>query len=264
MFAFDRRRWDDTPAKRRAKAGNQASSLFAHLQQRSEGDVALCALVAHECDLMLVHYARRYDDLVYLRMLVDKLALREFLTPRASYTSVLELGLYDATAKMHKELEGRGLRVNTPEWVSGFEELMRAQAESPHVAPRLFARLPQRRYACFYPMNKRRGERDNWYALPYADRAAMMNEHGKVGRSYHGKVTQVISGSIGYDDYEWGVDLYSDDPLVFKRLVYEMRFDEASARYAEFGPFYSGVQFSSAQLPIFLEGDGVPQLDSSE
>ncbi len=262
MFAFDRVAWDSLGSKRRVKAAAQASSLFAHLQQRSEGDLSLSALVAHECDLMLVHYAQRYDDLAYLQMLVDKLDLRPFLAMHYSYTSVLELGLYDATAKIHAELEKRGLRPHTPQWIEGFDELLRAQAESPYVAPRLFARFPQRRYACFYPMNKRRGERDNWYALPYADRAKLMNEHGKIGRSFHGKVTQVISGSIGYDDYEWGVDLYADDPLVFKKLVYEMRFDEASARYAEFGPFYSGIQFSPDQLATFLDGDGVPQLSS--
>ncbi len=84
-------------------------------------------------------------------------------------------------------------------------------------------------------MSKRRGEVQNWYILGFEARAKMMSEHGVVGRSYHSRVTQVISGSIGFDDFEWGVDLYADDPLVFKKLVYEMRFDEASARYGEFG-----------------------------
>jgi peroxiredoxin len=88
----------------------------------------------------------------------------------------------------------------------------------------------------------------------------LMLDHGKIGRSFHGLVTQVISGSIGFDDWEWGVDLYADDPLVFKKLIYEMRFDEASARYAAFGPFYTGMQFSIAELPHFLEGDAVPRL----
>jgi chlorite dismutase len=96
--------------------------------------------------------------------------------------------------------------------------------------------------------------------LPFQERARMMLDHGKIGRSFHGLVTQVISGSIGFDDYEWGVDLYADDPLVFKKLIYEMRFDEASARYAAFGPFISGVQFSVEDLPVFLAGDAVPRL----
>jgi chlorite dismutase len=81
-----------------------------------------------------------------------------------------------------------------------------------------------------------------------------MREHGMIGRHYAGKVTQIISGSIGYDDWEWGVDLFADDPLVFKKLIYEMRFDEASSRFAEFGPFYTGLQFTPASLGGYLNG----------
>ncbi len=92
---------------------------------------------------------------------------------------------------------------------------------------------------------------ENWYILGFEARAKMMSEHGVVGRSYHGRVTQVISGSIGFDDFEWGVDLYADDPLVFKKLVYEMRFDEASARYGDFGSFWAGLQFSPGNSRLF-------------
>ena len=94
---------------------------------------------------------------------------------------------------------------------------------------------------------------------PFEERARMMRDHGVVGRRFAGAVTQIISGSIGYDDWEWGVDLFADDPLVFKKLVYEMRFDDASAWYAEFGPFYLGLQFSPSELPKFLDGE-VPAL----
>jgi chlorite dismutase len=113
-------------------------------------------------------------------------------------------------------------------------------------------------------MDKKREGADNWYMLPFEQRAKLMHEHGKIGRLFHCLVTQVISGSVGYDDYEWGVDLYADDPIVFKKLIYEMRFDEASARYAAFGPFFTGVQFSVADLPVFLAGDAVPALRSVE
>jgi chlorite dismutase len=88
----------------------------------------------------------------------------------------------------------------------------------------------------------------------------MMREHGMIGRHYTGQVTQVISGSIGYDDWEWGVDLFAQDPLVFKKLIYEMRFDEASAKFAEFGPFYTGLQFDLTQLAPYL-GGAVPTLE---
>jgi chlorite dismutase len=114
--------------------------------------------------------------------------------------------------------------------------------------------IPARRHVCFYPMNKKRGEVKNWYAEPVKRRAELMRDHGLIGRKYGEQVTQIISGSIGYDDWEWGVDLFADHPLVFKKLVYEMRFDEASSWYGEFGPFYFGVQFSADELPAFLEG----------
>jgi chlorite dismutase len=104
-------------------------------------------------------------------------------------------------------------------------------------------------------MNKRRGEDRNWYMAAFEDRARMMREHGMIGRHYAGAVTQIISGSIGLDDWEWGVDLFADDPLTFKKLIYDMRFDEASAVYAEFGPFYVGLQFSPSELPRLLEGE---------
>jgi chlorite dismutase len=94
----------------------------------------------------------------------------------------------------------------------------------------------------------------NWYLAPIGERRRMMRDHGLIGRRYAGKVKQVISGSIGFDDWEWGVDLFADDPLVFKKLVYEMRFDEASALYALFGAFYLGLRFPASEVGAFLSG----------
>src|SRR5437764_5066253 len=108
-------------------------------------------------------------------------------------------------------------------------------------------------------MDRRRGEEKNCYQLPMAERQRQMHEHGMIGRRYAGTVKQIISGSIGFDDWEWGVDLFADDPVVFKKLIYEMRFDEASAWYAEFGAFYIGLQFTASELPRLLEGE-VPHL----
>ena len=103
-------------------------------------------------------------------------------------------------------------------------------------------------------MDRRRGEARNWYTLPIEERARQMNEHGLVGRRYAGEVRQIITGSIGFDDWEWGVDLFADDPLVFKKLIYEMRFDEVSAVYALFGQFYLGVRVPAAELGDLLSG----------
>jgi chlorite dismutase len=107
-------------------------------------------------------------------------------------------------------------------------------------------------------MDRRRGEEQNWYTLPIEERARQMNEHGMVGRRYAGEVKQIISGSIGFDDWEWGVDLFADEPLVFKKLIYEMRFDHVSAVYALFGQFYVGVRVPAAQLEKLLSGE-LPQ-----
>jgi chlorite dismutase len=97
-------------------------------------------------------------------------------------------------------------------------------------------------------MDRRRGESKNWYQVPMGDRQRLMHEHGLVGRRYAGEVRQIITGSIGFDDWEWGVDLFADEPLVFKKLIYEMRFDEVSAVYALFGTFYVGLRLQAAEL----------------
>ena len=120
--------------------------------------------------------------------------------------------------------------------------------------PRLFPAMPPNRYICFYPMNRLRGEDKNWYTLPMEERQRQMNEHGMVGRRYAGEVKQIITGSIGFDDWEWGVDLFADDPLVFKKLIYEMRFDHVSAVYALFGSFFVGLRCPASRLQELLEG----------
>ena len=262
MFRFDRRRWDALDAERRAAIERDAVQLFLTLARDADADLGLAQLLGHKGDLMITHYARSFDALAEMQSHVDKLALCDFLEPRDSYVSVLELGLYEHTAKIHGDLRERGLKPYSEDWNAAFDELLAAAGAEPRNAGRLWARIPQRRYVCFYPMNKKREGADNWYSLPFADRAAMMVEHGKVGRSWHGRVTQVISGSIGFDDWEWGVDLYADDPMVFKRLVYEMRFDEASARFGTFGKFWTGMQFSVSQLGVFLTGEAAPALVS--
>jgi chlorite dismutase len=264
MFAFDRRRWAAVPQAQRERITSEVADPLVEMHASADSDVSLAQLLGHKADLMFTHYARTFDGLAAAQTQLDKCELFEYLEPRESYVSILELGLYDATAKIHATLQERSLKPYSPEWNATFDELLQEQAAHPRNAGRLWARIPQRRYVCFYPMDKKREGGDNWYSLPFEERAKLMLEHGKIGRSFHGLVTQVISGSIGFDDYEWGVDLYSDDPLVFKKLIYEMRFDEASARYASFGPFLSGVQFSIEELPVYLSGSAVPQLRAPE
>ncbi|HXY50992.1 MAG TPA: chlorite dismutase family protein, partial [Terriglobales bacterium] len=166
---------------------------------------------------------------------------------------VIELGLYESSMKTYNELVERGVQPHSEEWNRAINETLNRQREA--MKPRLFPELPKHRYICFYPMDRRRGEDQNWYTLPMEERARQMNEHGLVGRRYAGEVKQIISGSIGFDDWEWGVDLFADDPIVFKKLIYEMRFDEVSAVYALFGQFYVGLRCPSDQLGILLAGE---------
>ncbi|HET9060771.1 MAG TPA: chlorite dismutase family protein, partial [Acidimicrobiales bacterium] len=109
--------------------------------------------------------------------------------------------------------------------------------------PRLHPVLPPtgKRALCFYPMSKRRDGDDNWYRLAYQERLTLMYEHGTSGRKFSGRVVQLVTGSTGLDDYEWGVTLFANTLDDLKECVYTMRFDEASARYADFGPFYTGI-----------------------
>jgi len=200
MFGFKRRAFDALPAERRDEITRETLAFLEPLAADPDGDVSAAQMLGHKSDLMLTHYARTFDALGEAQMGFDKLALADFLTPTTSYVSILELGLYEASARFHETLRERGLKPHSQDWNDAFDALLAEEAAHPRSAGRLWAKVPARRYVCFYPMNKKRGEAVNWYSLPYQERARLMLEHGKIGRSFHGLVTQVISGSIGYDD----------------------------------------------------------------
>jgi chlorite dismutase len=237
------------PANEKQAIVTEASAALVRME--SEGS-ALFSMLGHKGDLMLVHFRRSFDELGGTQLQVSGLALSDYLEPTTSYVSVVELGLYESTVKLQAQLVARGIEPESEEWEKATAELVAQQAKAMH--PRLWPEIPPRRYLCFYPMDKKRGESRNWYEVPMRERQRMMQEHGLIGRKYAGTVKQIISGSIGFDDWEWGVDLFADDPLVFKRLIYEMRFDEASAVYALFGSFYIGMRFRAADFGRLLEG----------
>jgi peroxiredoxin len=241
------------PSDRQQMAEEFARAVTSGVSSPEDGATALVQMLGHKGDLMAIVFRRSFDELGRTQLAVSRSKLAAYLSASTSYVSIVELGMYEMTAKIHRQLAERQLIPGTPEHEAAFDEEMASQRR--RVMGRLFSPIPRNRYVCFYPMDKRRGESHNWYAVEFAKRAEMMLEHGKVGREYAGKVTQIISGSIGFDDWEWGVDLFADDPLTFKKLIYEMRFDEASAKYAEFGPFYTGLQFSPAELGKFVEGE---------
>ena len=145
--------------------------------------------------------------------------------------------------KLQADLRAAGLAIvasyvsltEVSEYAKGMPEAM--------LQARLYPQLPPegKPAFCFYPMSKRRGEQDNWFSLPFDDRKSLMLEHGATGRTFAGRVLQVVTGSAGLDDFEWGVTLFGVNPDDLKDVVYTMRFDEASAKFAEFGPFYFGL-----------------------
>jgi peroxiredoxin len=211
---------------------------------------AMFSMLGHKGDLMLVHFRPGFEELGEVERSLPRLRLWDFLEQTTSYLSVVELGLYDSTMKVYTSLEERKIAPHSPEWHSEIEETLVRQRTA--MQPRLFPEMPGHKFICFYPMDRRRGEMKNWYQLPMGERQRQMQEHGEVGRRYAGTVKQIISGSIGFDDWEWGVDLFAEDPLVFKRLIYEMRFDEVSAVYALFGTFYIGQRMAAGEIEKVL------------
>ena len=253
MIRFRWGGWRQLGSREKTEIVDEASAVLAKMEQNASGESGLYSLLGHKGDLMLVHFRRSFDELNRAEMELARLRLSDYLEPTTSYLSVIELGLYESTIKTYRELADRGVEPHSEEWNRAITETVARQKEA--MRPRLFPELPKHRYISFYPMDRRRGEEKNWYTLPIEERARQMNEHGMVGRRYAGEVKQIISGSIGFDDWEWGVDLFADDPLVFKKLIYEMRFDEVSAVYALFGHFYIGVRCPAAELGKLLSGE---------
>ncbi|HTW10782.1 MAG TPA: chlorite dismutase family protein [Acidimicrobiales bacterium] len=212
------------PASLKPREGWGVLHLFAKVTPVSDPGAVLAAVkTANEASQQVVSFAvlgHKADlglmligpDLVGLRQSQSALA-RSGLELASSYLSLTEVSEY-----------ARGMPAD-------------------RLDARLHPQLPPagKRAICFYPMSKRRAAGDNWYRLNYDERAALMHEHGASGRRFAGRVLQLVTGSTGLDDYEWGVTLFATTPDDLKECVHTMRFDEASARYADFGPFYSGV-----------------------
>jgi len=207
-----------------------------------EHQVVMFSVLGHKADLGVMALG---PDLARLQALQQALAVAP-LRPTWSYVSLTEASEYTTTegderARLAAE-EGVADPAEVDARLDAWSERMTHYREN-----RLHPRLPAKRTICFYPMSKRRAGDDNWYALSFADRKHLMAGHARVGRGYAGRVVQLITGSTGIDDWEWGVTLLADDPAALKEIVYEMRFDEVSARYAEFGPFVTGLVHRPAE-----------------
>ncbi len=257
MFRIHRAAWRALEPAHREHVLLEATRALIPIEQGSKeghpNQSALYSLIGHKGDLMLVHFRSSLEDVHRAELALAQLEFSLYLEATHSYLSVVELGLYESSAKTYGQLSELGLEPHTAEWKAQIAEVVARQTAA--MSPRLFPEIPTSKYICFYPMDRKRGESKNWYQVTMAERQRMMHEHGTIGRRYADSVRQIITGSVGFDDWEWGVDLFADDPLVFKKLIYEMRFDEVSAVYALFGSFYVGLRVPAKDLGVLLTGE---------
>ena len=255
FFRFKWKAWRATAKADRDRIAANAVEVLKDLERANSNAPARSALfsqLGHKGDLILIHFRDSLETLNQVELDLAQTELYDYLTPVHSYVSVVELGLYESTRKTYEAAAAKGFEQHSPEWNAEIAASLQRAAAA--MAPRIFPSVPEAKYICFYPMDRKRGEGVNWYSVPFADRQRMMHEHGRIGRRYGDVVRQIISGSIGMDDWEWGVDLFAEDPVVFKKLIYEMRFDEVSAVYALFGQFFIGVRLPMERLGYWLNG----------
>lgn len=243
LFSIDRAALRSWNAAERAEAAASAAGAIARLENPDEGGWSVAAeLTGSDADVMLVHFRPDLDSLRAAQTAVLRERIADVLRPASTFLSVCEAGMYATAAKLAGERRKEGLEVAGEEYEAELARRVEEEKENPHVKRRLYPQRPgaEMPWVCFYPMSKRRVPGQNWYELPLDERSRLMWEHGMTGRKHAGRVSQVVSGAIGFDAWEWGVTLFAVDPLEFKSTVTEMRYDTASARYAEFGRFWVG------------------------
>ncbi|MFC5469574.1 hydrogen peroxide-dependent heme synthase [Cohnella suwonensis] len=230
LRTIDWQAWNSASPAEQDGALNELVNLingWQEVETRGEGSLGIYSIVGQKADLIFMHLRETLEELNAIENAFNRSGFAKFTRKEYSYVSVVELSNYMAAP--------------------GVDPM-----QVPEIVARLKPILPKSKHICFYPMNKKRDLQDNWYMLPMEERKTLMRSHGMIGRGYAGKVKQIISGSVGFDDWEWGVTLFADDALQFKKLVYEMRFDEVSARYGEFGSFYVGNLLTGESLVKLL------------
>ncbi|MGB9964719.1 heme-binding protein [Halobacterium hubeiense] len=234
--------WRDAPERDRESALAEAESFLEDreaLADADDGDSAVFSITGHKADLLFVHFRETLDELDRIERQFEGTAFAEYTEQSYSYVSVTEISGY-----------------TSPEYFEDPESVDAGLRN--YMEGKLTPEIPEDTYVSFYPMSKRRQPEQNWYDLPMEERAELMAGHGEVGKRYAGKISQVIASSVGLDDWEWGVTLFADDLTDVKDIVYEMRFDEASSKYGEFGEFYVGRRFPPEDLAAYMAGEEVP------
>ncbi len=236
-----------------ASAGKDFADTLRRLVDDPSLQVHLFAVLGHKGDVMVMALAEDLSDLRRLQTTIATCELGPALELAWSYVSLTETSEYTPTAEEERErLAAKGVTgSDLDRRVEQFEDRM-----ATYNRHKLYPLMPEWEVACFYPMSHRRIGDDNWYRLPFEERRALMHEHGRSGRAFTGRVLQLVTGSTGLDDWEWGVTLFAHDLADVKEIVYQLRFDEASARFGEFGPFVVGLRRTPEELTRELGVDG--------
>lgn len=253
FYRVDQQALNETVEQRRTQGREELAQIFDPTREGAPQRLQTSVITGHKADLGLM--IMDPDPLVVdgVRQAIRSSALGTALVPAWSFVSISEVSEYVPTVEQYAErLQREGTSRSDP----AFEAKLRAYEQRLPMmnTQRLYPDFPPNLpVTCFYPMNKIRHPQANWYRLPFSERAALMAEHATSGIKFAGRVTQLITASTGFDDWEWGVTLWARAPEYIKEIVYTMRFDEASARYAEFGPFYFSCIMPPAEAIAHLK-----------
>lgn len=249
FYQIDHAQWSLLNDDEQLEAKTELSRLIQEIRSSPETQLLTFSIVTPKADIAFMmltpdlHTANKFEKKLTKSLGAD------ILTPSFSYLSLTETGEYMtsseeyATNTLKKE---QGLDEQSEEFKTALSEF--EQRMGKYTKDKLYPNMPDWPIFCFYSMGKRRGEVNNWYALDFDTRKRLMAAHGRVGRQWHGKIRQLITGSVGLDESEWGVTLFSKDTFEIKAIVYQMRFDEVTVKYGEFGDFYIGIQLPLDEL----------------
>lgn len=248
FYRIDRERWAALPSDAAAQARTRLEALCAANSAASHPRLVTFANVGGKADFAFMLYAAELGAIGKLHRDLESCFPPGTLQRITSFLSVTELSEYMSSAEDNKRMltEQEKLEPGSEAYEKRLAELTKRMEEYEHY--RLYPELPDWEVMGFYPMSKRRQGADNWYSLDFAARKKLMGGHARVGRKYGGRVSQLITGSTGLDDFEWGVTLMAHQVDAIKEIVYEMRFDEVTARYGEFGTFYINLRLQPAAL----------------
>ncbi|MBI0580607.1 heme-dependent peroxidase [Neobacillus cucumis] len=223
-------KWKAATEAQREQALSEFKALLNKwelVEENKQGSHTVYTVAGQKADLMFMILRPTMKEIIEVKTEFNKTLLADYTKPAYSYVSVIEK--------------------------SSYSQLAANPFEDPAMRAKLYPSIPKTEYICFYPMSKLRGDKTNWFMLPMEERKRLMFEHIGTGKPYSEQVKRIVTGSVGLDDYEWGVSLFCDDALQFKKLIYDTRFDEVSAVYGIFGSFFIGNLLTQDQINQFFQ-----------